>query len=62
VGAFAKRRFRRTILASPQSRNCPRLWPLSNLGHASLGTTTIYVTTEQKRRMKATRVHGRRGG
>jgi site-specific recombinase XerD len=24
-----------------------------NLGHASLATTTIYVTTESKRRMKA---------
>ena len=24
-----------------------------NLGHASLATTTVYVTTEQKRRMKA---------
>jgi integrase len=24
-----------------------------NLGHASLGTTTVYVTTEKKRRMRA---------
>jgi site-specific recombinase XerD len=24
-----------------------------NLGHASLATTTVYVTTESKRRMKA---------
>jgi len=24
-----------------------------NLGHASLATTTVYVTTEQRRRMKA---------
>jgi site-specific recombinase XerD len=24
-----------------------------NLGHASLATTTIYVTTESKRRMRA---------
>ena len=24
-----------------------------NLGHSSLQTTTVYVTTEQKRRMKA---------
>ncbi len=25
-----------------------------NLGHASLGTTTIYVTTEKKERLKKT--------
>ena len=24
-----------------------------NLGHASLATTTVYVTTEKRRRMKA---------
>jgi hypothetical protein len=25
----------------------------ANLGHASLSTTTVYVTTESRRRMKA---------
>ena len=36
---------------------CPRFLPLpiaqQNLGHASLATTTVYGTTEKRRRMKA---------
>ena len=31
-----------------------------NLGHASLATTTVYVTTEKRRRMKAVEIFWRR--
>jgi site-specific recombinase XerD len=31
-----------------------------NLGHASLTTTTVYVTTEQKRRLRAVEAFWRR--